>query len=100
MAATYGYHRGWSVFMKVLVTGCSGLIGSEAVEYFDKRGHTIYGIDNNMRREFFGPTGDTTWNLQRLKETTRHFTHEPIDIRHREPLFELFKVQRFDLIIH
>ena len=54
--------------MKVLVTGSSGLIGSEAVRYFDRRGVAVYGIDNNMRADFFGPQGDTTWNLQQLEE--------------------------------
>ena len=43
----------------ILVTGSSGLIGSEAVEYFDRQGHTVIGVDNNMRREFFGTPGDT-----------------------------------------
>ena len=57
--------------MKILVTGSSGLIGSEAVQHFDAAGHTVHGIDNNMRREFFGPPGDTTWNLQRLMRETR-----------------------------
>lgn len=41
--------------MKILVTGISGLVGSEAVEHFDRQGHEVYGVDNNMRREFFGP---------------------------------------------
>ena len=41
----------------VLVTGSSGLIGSEAVAYFDRQGHSVLGIDNNMRRSFFGPSG-------------------------------------------
>ena len=45
--------------VKVLVTGSSGLIGSEAVEYFDRQGHDVTGVDNNMRRVFFGPQGDT-----------------------------------------
>jgi len=47
------------------VTGSSGLIGSEAVEYFDRQGYCVVGMDNNMRRAFFGPQGDTLWNLER-----------------------------------
>ncbi len=86
--------------MKILVTGSSGLIGSEAVEYFDKRGHESYGIDNNMRREFFGAAGDTTWNLRRLREVTRRFSHKDLDIRNRELVFDFFKSHRLDLIIH
>src|SRR5579862_2529698 len=84
----------------VLVTGSSGLIGSEAVEYFDGQGHQVTGIDNNMRREFFGPAGDTTWNLERLKGATRSFSHIDLDLRDRERVFDLFAQRRFDLIIH
>ena len=86
--------------MNILVTGSSGLIGSEAVQYFDRQGHSVTGADNNMRREFFGPAGDTTWNLRRLRETTRQFRHFDLDIRSRELVFDLFKQSRFDLIIH
>jgi CDP-paratose 2-epimerase len=84
----------------VLVTGSSGLIGSEAVEYFDRQGHRVVGVDNNMRRVFFGPPGDTLWNLERLKSATRHFTHAELDIRDRDALMTLFRENRFDLIIH
>jgi CDP-paratose 2-epimerase len=84
----------------VLVTGCSGLIGSEAVEHFDRRGCRVFGIDNNMRREFFGAAGDTLWNLRRLQGATRNFTHADIDIRDRAGLEELLRRQRFDLIVH
>jgi CDP-paratose 2-epimerase len=52
---------------KLLVTGSSGLIGSECVTYFDSRGWSVSGIDNNMRKDFFGPDGDTTWNLRRIQ---------------------------------
>jgi CDP-paratose 2-epimerase len=45
--------------MRVLVTGSSGLIGSEAVRHFGRRAARVYGIDNNMRAEFFGPGGNT-----------------------------------------
>ena len=44
--------------MKVLVTGSSGLIGSEAVVHFAGRGHRVVGLDNNLRRHFFGADGD------------------------------------------
>ena len=85
---------------RVLVTGSSGLIGSEAVESYDRRGFEVHGADNNMRREFFGPKGDTRWNLERLKASTRNFTHHEVDIRDRARVFELFRTHRFDLIIH
>jgi CDP-paratose 2-epimerase len=86
--------------MKVLITGSSGLIGSEAVAYYDREGHEVFGIDNNLRREFFGPQGDTRWNLERLRRETRHFTHCDLDIRDRAKVLELFKEQHFDLVIH
>lgn len=85
---------------RVLVTGSSGLIGSEAVEHFDRQGCELTGVDNNMRREFFGPAGDTLWNLERLKRATRHFTHFAMDIRDREAIEQVFKEKRFDLIVH
>ncbi len=84
----------------ILVTGSSGLIGSEAVERFDHQGHQVIGIDNNMRRVFFGPTGDTTWNLERLKKSTSRFEHRNLDIRDREGIATLFQEHRFDLIVH
>ncbi len=86
--------------MKVLVTGSSGLIGSEAVEYYDREGHQVIGVDNNMRAEFFGSQGDTTWNRSLLQEITRNFQHHTIDIRDRQSLFQLFETNPFDLIIH
>jgi CDP-paratose 2-epimerase len=84
----------------VLVTGSSGLIGSEAVTYFDARGWTVHGIDNNMRRDFFGPDGDTTANLERLRRSTRRFTHHAIDIRARDAIGALVAAERPDLIVH
>jgi CDP-paratose 2-epimerase len=86
--------------MKVLVTGSSGLIGSEAVIYFDREGHAVVGIDNNLRREFFGPPGDTLWNLERVKRATKNFRHLALDIRDRQKILDLFKEEHFDLIIH
>ena len=85
---------------QVLVTGSSGLIGSEAVEHFDQLGHHVAGVDNNMRQTFFGPAGDTTWNLQRLRASTKRFTHHSLDIRDREGVMQLFRSSHFDLVIH
>jgi CDP-paratose 2-epimerase len=86
--------------MRVLVTGSSGLIGSEAVEHYDALGCEVHGVDNNMRREFFGPKGDTRWNLARLERVTRNFTHHPVDIRDRESVFELFRRHTWDMVVH
>jgi CDP-paratose 2-epimerase len=84
----------------ILITGSSGLIGSQGVEHFDRQGHRVIGIDNNMRQQFFGPQGDTTWNLARLKRSTSHFEHHDLDIRDRKGIFALFKEHRFDAILH
>lgn len=86
--------------MKILVTGSSGLIGSEAVAHFDQQGHEVVGVDNNMRREFFGPAGDTLWNLERLKRETKRFRHFPLDIRDRAAIEVLFTTHRFEKIVH
>ena len=75
----------------ILVTGSSGLIGSEAVQTFDRLGWRIVGVDNNMRRRFFGEAGDTTWNLARLRTETRHFEPHDLDIRNREAIADLFR---------
>ncbi len=85
---------------RVLVTGSSGLIGSEAVTHFDRQGHQVHGIDNNMRQVFFGPAGDTRWNLNRLLTQTKNFRHHTVDIRDRSALEALFREHRFDLIVH
>jgi CDP-paratose 2-epimerase len=85
---------------KVVITGSSGLIGSEAVLWFNKLGWQVWGVDNNMRMAFFGPMGDTRWNLAWLKEKARGFRHLDLDIRHREKILGLFEEKRFDLIVH
>jgi len=84
----------------ILVTGSNGLIGSEAVAYYDKSGDEVIGVDNNMRKAFFGIQGDTLWNLERLKKSTRRYSNYDIDIRNRDNIFDLFKLHRFDYIIH
>ena len=86
--------------MKTLVTGSSGLIGSEAVAHYDRAGHRVFGADNNLRREFFGPAGDTRWNLERLSQSCKNFTHLDLDIRDRPRVLDLFQQEKFDLIIH
>ena len=85
---------------RVLVTGSSGLIGSEAVAHFDRQGCRVLGIDNNMRADFFGPKGDTTWNLQRLQKECPQFEHFNLDIRDRIKVLDFFKTQRPHVVIH
>jgi len=86
--------------VQVLVTGSSGLIGSEAVEYFARRGHDVHGVDNNMRADFFGPQGDTTWRLKQLVDGIRNFTHHALDIRDRAGVMDLFAARRIGAVIH
>ena len=86
--------------MQVLVTGSSGLIGSEAVTFFAEKGASVLGIDNNMRADFFGEKGDTTWNRKRLESACDNFKHESIDIRDRQAILDLFERENFEIIIH
>ncbi len=83
-----------------LVTGSSGLIGSEMVAFLDRSGWRVHGIDNNMRRDFFGEAGDTTWNLERLRAATSRFEHHDADVRDRRLMAELASEVRPDLIVH
>ena len=83
-----------------LVTGSSGLIGSEMVATLDGLGWAVHGADNNMRKDFFGEDGDTTPNLQRLLDETAHFHHHSLDIRDRSGVSLLVEEVRPDLIVH
>ena len=85
---------------KLLVTGSSGLIGSEVCMHFAHLGWEIHGIDNNQRAIFFGPQGDTRWNQQRLASTLPKFVHHEIDIRDRDALLALVKEIQPDAIVH
>ena len=85
---------------RLLVTGSSGLIGSEVVTLFSKQGWEVHGIDNNMRREYFGPLGDTAWNRARLEKRFPRFRHYEVDIRDRSKVLELIQEIRPHAIIH
>ena len=84
----------------ILVTGSSGLIGGEVVEFFINRGFKIYGIDNNMREEFFGINGSTKKNLERLQNKYKNYNHYNIDIRNRVEIDELIKKISPHAIVH
>ncbi|HYI61593.1 MAG TPA: NAD-dependent epimerase/dehydratase family protein [Acidimicrobiales bacterium] len=86
--------------MKVLVTGSAGLVGSEAVTFFDRLGFAVDGVDNNTRADFFGPRGDTTWNRERLEATCARYTHVAIDIRDRAAVGRLVAAGGYELVIH
>lgn len=85
---------------KLLVTGSSGLIGSEVVRYFDALGWKVYGIDNNMRADFFGPKGDTRWNQNQLLKNCKNFEHVELDIRNRKDVLDLFRQLKPTHIAH
>lgn len=85
-----------------IITGSSGLIGSEAVKFFHEKGLEIVGIDNNMRQYFFGKEGSTEWNTKRLIEQCRRFTPVSADIRNQQAIFDIFRKygKNTSLIIH
>jgi CDP-paratose 2-epimerase len=85
---------------KILVTGSSGLIGSEVCLHFAAEGWQIHGVDNNQRAVFFGPKGDTRWNQRRLERTVKEFTHHELDIRDRAGVIELLRGIKPDAVVH
>lgn len=89
-----------STRQKMLITGSSGLIGSEVCSYFSKSGWEIHGIDNNQRALFFGKSGDTRWNQKRLENTLQSFKHHELDIRDREKILTTINELQPDAIVH
>ena len=85
---------------KLLVTGSSGLVGSEVCVHFAAMGYEIHGVDNNQRAVFFGTQGDTRWNQKRLETIIKHFHHHEMDIRDRNGILNLIKTIRPDVIVH
>ena len=84
----------------LLVTGSSGLIGSEVCAWFGQLGWKVHGIDNNQRAIFFGEKGDTRWNQQRLQNSLENFQHHEMDIRDRKNILGLIKKLKPDAIVH
>ena len=85
---------------QMLVTGSSGLIGSEVCAYFHGQGWMIHGVDNNTRATFFGPQGDTRWNQRRLQADLKNFRHHELDIRDRQGALALIQELRPNVIVH
>ncbi|HKP61992.1 MAG TPA: NAD-dependent epimerase/dehydratase family protein [Polyangiales bacterium] len=73
-----------------IITGSSGLIGSEAARFFHERGLDVVGIDNHMRGYFFGDDGAVEWNTKRLKRDLPRFTHVDCDIRDKDGIDAIF----------
>jgi len=86
----------------VIVTGSSGLIGSETVRFFHQRGFDVAGIDNNMRADFFGQDGSVTWNADALAASLPQFRQHAVDIRDASAVEDVFKYfgKSTDLVVH
>jgi CDP-paratose 2-epimerase len=80
-----------------IVTGSSGLIGSETVKFLHEKGMRVIGVDNNMRKYFFGEDGSTDWNTRQLSESLKNFTHHAIDIRDSSAIDALFQKHSKDI---
>lgn len=85
-----------------IITGSGGLIGAETVKLFGERGLEIVGIDNDMRRQFFGPDASTRWQIDTLKRTCRNYTHVDADIRDEAAIERVFSKygKNIAVIIH
>ncbi|HRP06537.1 MAG TPA: NAD-dependent epimerase/dehydratase family protein, partial [Opitutaceae bacterium] len=85
----------------LLVTGSSGLIGSEVCSYFARElGYAVHGVDNNQRAVFFGPQGDTRWNQTRLAKELKGFVHHELDIRDRAGVLALLARIKPSVVVH
>ncbi|MFN3533173.1 MAG: NAD-dependent epimerase/dehydratase family protein [Candidatus Brocadia sp.] len=84
-----------------LITGSAGLIGSESVRYFHEKGFEVWGIDNNMRRYFFGEDGSTQWKKEELLKL-KNYKHFDMDIRDFESINKVFNQAKnnISLVIH
>jgi CDP-paratose 2-epimerase len=86
--------------MRILVTGSSGLIGSEVCLFFAAQGWQIHGLDNNQRAVFFGSQADTRWNQSRLAQSIPDYVHHELDIRDRDAILALLHTIKPDAIVH
>ena len=86
----------------VIITGANGLVGSEAVSFFSKKKYKVIGIDNNLRKFFFGEDGSTSWIKRKIIKENKNYIHHNIDIRNSQALDKLFKRYKnnISLIIH
>ena len=86
----------------VIITGANGLVGSEAVSFFSKKKYKVIGIDNNLRKFFFGEDGSTSWLKKKIIKENKNYLHFNIDIRNSQALEKIFRKYKKDisLIIH
>ncbi len=87
-------------WMKALVTGSGGLIGSECARMLCAEGWDVTGVDNDMRREFFGPAGTTARTVAWLRETQPRYRHVFLDIRDRQGIRDLVETEKPAFVIH
>ncbi|HJP60708.1 MAG TPA: NAD-dependent epimerase/dehydratase family protein, partial [Gemmatimonadaceae bacterium] len=87
-----------------IITGSAGLIGSEAAAFFaESRGLEIVGIDNDMRRRFFGQEASTAGSLSRLRQRLgKRYTHFDTDIRDQAAIANIFTKygRSISLVVH
>jgi CDP-paratose 2-epimerase len=86
-----------------IITGSAGLIGSQACLHFAGLGLHVVGVDNDMRKVFFGDEGSTAWMRGHLESTLgSSYTHVDADIRDRDSLMALFARYGSDIevVIH
>jgi CDP-paratose 2-epimerase len=85
-----------------IISGSAGLVGSETVAYFAAKGMDVVGIDNGMRKEFFGEEASTAWMRDRLKREIRSYAHHDVDIRNQQEIARIFQHYGNDieLIVH
>lgn len=74
----------------MIVTGSAGLIGAETVRFFAAKGLDVVGIDNDMRRYFFGEEASTAWSRRSLEQQVRQYCHVDADIRDTDAMAGLF----------
>lgn len=85
-----------------IVTGSAGLIGAEAVRFFSGKGFTVAGLDNDMRKYFFGEEASTQWSRRQLEQTIAGYRHYTVDIRDQRAIDPIFQHYQSDteLIVH
>jgi CDP-paratose 2-epimerase len=85
-----------------VITGAAGLVGGQAALFFASKGFDVVGIDNDMRRYFFGEDGSTAWRREALERDVPGYCHVSADIRDTAAMEQVFSRYRrsIALVIH
>jgi len=86
-----------------IVTGSGGLIGSQTVRHFVRHGFDVVGLDNDMRKYFFGAGASTARTTSQLTEECDGAFHAlDLDVRDVEEVDRVFArhANRIELIVH